>query len=547
MTTPATRRPTSSASTSSSASSTSSRSAPRTRPTPSTCFARQNPLHAQAPVMQARVIEIYEKSRLRPTWRSSAQEGLRRPLRPRRASSAASTPRAGTRRSRWSRPRLAELARHYHASAQKTKSSADYAGSGALVPRVPGVVPERPGGGRRATSCSPSCCSRTAASPRPASNTRRRPTSYPKHAKSADAGYGALLGYARRKKARRRPSCRRCSARRVASALRFAAGVPDDARTGPVLTDAAEKLYALHETDAGRRGRAARARSQAAGRRRAAPRRLDRDRLRLVRRATPSTRAEKAFAEAIKLTPEKDPARADLVERQAAAIYKQAELARARRQARRTRRRASRASAPWPPQLGGARERAVRRRGGADRDQGLGRRDQDARGLPPALPEPCAAARGRARSSRVAYLEKGQWANAAARVRAPRDRPATPTRRSRATRSGRRPSCTTKAGTRKPQAAKAYERYLALSTRRRSSPPSRRAIASRSSPRDGGNAAREARADARHLRRRPGRRQRAHRPHPLPRRDAPRWRWPSRSPSRIARSRWSSRCSASSS
>ena len=39
--------------------------------------------------------------------------------------------------------------------------------------------------------------------------------------------------------------------------------------------------------------------------------------------------AEKAFAEAIKLTPEKDPGRADLVERQAAAIYKQAEIARA--------------------------------------------------------------------------------------------------------------------------------------------------------------------------------------------------------------------------
>ena len=35
--------------------------------------------------------------------------------------------------------------------------------------------------------------------------------------------------------------------------------------------------------------------------------------------------AEKAYAEVLKLTPEKDPARNDLVERQAAAIYKQGE------------------------------------------------------------------------------------------------------------------------------------------------------------------------------------------------------------------------------
>ena len=40
-------------------------------------------------------------------------------------------------------------------------------------------------------------------------------------------------------------------------------------------------------------------------------------------------RAEKGYAEVLKLTPEKDAARTDLVERQAASIYKQGEQARA--------------------------------------------------------------------------------------------------------------------------------------------------------------------------------------------------------------------------
>ena len=78
-----------------------------------------------------------------------------------------------------------------------------------------------------------------------------------KLAKSADAGYGALLGYAQLlKKARRRPSAGLQRAT-VASALRFAQAFPNDARNGLVLTDAAEKLYALKEIEQAARSRSA--------------------------------------------------------------------------------------------------------------------------------------------------------------------------------------------------------------------------------------------------------------------------------------------------
>jgi tetratricopeptide (TPR) repeat protein len=102
---------------------------------------------------------------------------------------------------------------------------------------------------------------------------------------------------------------------------------------GAVLADAADTLYALHDSD------------QAAI---VAQRVLDLQppaanaQLRVAwtvlahtafERAT-FDRSEQFYAEVLKLTPEKDPARKDLVERQAASIYKQGEQARAAGQSR---------------------------------------------------------------------------------------------------------------------------------------------------------------------------------------------------------------------
>ena len=72
-------------------------------------------------------------------------------------------------------------------------------------------------------------------------------------------------------------------------------------------------------------------------------------------------RAEKQYAEVLKLTPERDAARNDLVERQAAAIYKQGEQARAAGQTRDAVDHFARVAAV-APQSTRARRGAVRRR-----------------------------------------------------------------------------------------------------------------------------------------------------------------------------------------
>ncbi len=158
--TPTRGAPTSSASTSSSASSTSSRTASRTRPTPSAAFARRNPLHAQAPLLQARVIEIYQRTGFANLALEAKKDYVSRygvDSEFRRANPAG-----------WERAQplvkthLAELARHYHASGAEEQGQRRLPGGGALVPRLHRVVPGRPRTRRRTTSCSPNCCSRTA-------------------------------------------------------------------------------------------------------------------------------------------------------------------------------------------------------------------------------------------------------------------------------------------------------------------------------------------------------------------------------------------------
>src|SRR5439155_7811843 len=70
---------------------------------------------------------------------------------------------------------------------------------------------------------------------------------YPTHAKSADAGYAALLSYAAQEKRAASNDAATLQRAAVESALRFAAAFPADARCGPVLTRAAEQLYALRD------------------------------------------------------------------------------------------------------------------------------------------------------------------------------------------------------------------------------------------------------------------------------------------------------------
>ncbi len=301
----------------------------------------------------------------------------------------------------------------------------------------------------------------------------------------------------------------------VASALRFATAFPADPRAGPVLADAAEKLYALHDGAQAARGGAAGDRPAAARRRRPAPRRLDRARPHLLRGQNAFDRAEKAYAEVLKLTPERIAARNDLVERQAAAIYKQGEQARAAGQ--------TRDAAAISP--GSRRWRRSRRCAAAAQydasaalivAEGLGRRDPHAGGFPQPLPEPPLQGEVSGKLARRLSGE-GPVGQRRRRVRSRRrddqprseDRPRRALAGGRAVREGRiasrpRPRPTSATSAKYPQPLEpAIEARWRLA---------------RLAAADGNVGARSG-ADEGDLLRRPGRRRRPHRPHPLPGRD----------------------------
>ena len=370
-------------------------------------FARRNPLHAQAPVMQARVIEIYEKTGFTNQGIEARKEFVAHYGR--QSEFRRVNPEGWEKAQPIVKTRLAELARHYHATAQKTKQSADsqeavrwYRESLASFPNDP-TAPQSNfllaellfDDGRFAEAVV---------------EYEKTGYGYPKHAKSAEAGYGALLGIAAQIKkapAAEQPPLQQAS---VASALRFAQNFPSDTRIGLVLTDAAEKLYALKEPDqaAALAQRVVELKPPAADAQRRvawtvlAYSAFDKHTFDV---------AEKAYVEALKLTPEKDPGRADLVERQAAAIYKQAEQARASGQVREAAATFARVGATAP----GSSVRANAQYDSAaalisvkDWDGAIKTLEDFRQRFPnhPLQPEV-------SKKLAVAYLEKGSWSSAA--------------------------------------------------------------------------------------------------------------------------------------
>lgn len=293
-------------------------------------FARRHPLHAQAPQLQARVIDIYHQAGFATQSLNAKKEYVERygiASEFRRANPAG-----------WEKAQplvkthLAELARHHHASAQKSKSSADYQEAVRWYRAYLASFPADPEAAQNNFLLAELLYedNRHAEA---AVEYEKTAYGYPAHAKSADAGYAALLSYSAQEKrvaANQLPALQREG---VESALRFAQAFPADTRTGPVLTNAAERLFALRDGD-----RASAVAQQVLGLEpppSAAHKRV----AWTVIAHTAFDRgdfpnAERAYAEVVALTAEKDAGRSELVERLAASVYKQGEAARAAGQAR---------------------------------------------------------------------------------------------------------------------------------------------------------------------------------------------------------------------
>ena len=287
-------------------------------------FAKRQPLHAQAPQLQARVIDIYQNAGFATLAIDAKKdyvsryggEGEFRKANP--EGWEAAQPLVKT--------HMAELARHHHALAQKSKASADYQEAVRWYRAYLGAFPNDPDAAQNNFLLA-ELLREDSRFPEAAVEYEKTAYQYPEHARSADAGYSALLSYAAQEKRLQGAELQSLQRTAVDSALRFAKSFPADTRTPTVLTNTAEKLFALRDE------RAEPVAEQVLALQPAAPATQRRVAWTVVAHSAFESsrfdRAEKAYLEVLALTPEKEAGRNELVERVAASVYKQGEQARA--------------------------------------------------------------------------------------------------------------------------------------------------------------------------------------------------------------------------
>ncbi len=287
-------------------------------------FARRKPLDAHAPILQTRVIDIYENNGFASLALDAKKDyvehyGIRSEFR-------RANPQGWEKAQPLVKAHLAELATHYHASAQKSKSSADYQEAVRWYREYLESFPTDPDAAHTNFLLA-ELLFEDKHFAEAGDEYEKTAYAYPPHAQSADAGYAALLSYAQLKDKvapTELPALQQVS---IASALRFAQTFAGDPRAAPVLADTAEKLYALKDNK--------QAEAVAQKVLDLQPAAADEQR-RIAWTVLAYTtferaafdRSEQAFTEVLKLTPADAKNRNELIERQAASIYKQGEQAR---------------------------------------------------------------------------------------------------------------------------------------------------------------------------------------------------------------------------
>ena len=288
-------------------------------------FVRRYPTHNQAPVLEARVIEIYQQSGFDNLVLGAKREYVER--------YGLHSEFHKTNRAAWkdTLPRLksylSELARHDHAAAQKSHASADYQAAAGYYRQFIETFHKDPEAAQ-ANFLLAELLFEDKRYGEAAVEYEKSAYHYLPHAKSADAGYAALLAYAEQEKAATPAERGAIVHASIESALRFADAFPADPRDGPVLANAAERLYALHDLDW-----APTVAQRVLKLNPPAPAPQQRTAWKVIGLAAFDSgafdKAEQAYSELVARTPAGDPERAELTERLAASVYKQGEQARA--------------------------------------------------------------------------------------------------------------------------------------------------------------------------------------------------------------------------
>lgn len=292
-------------------------------------FAKREPLHAQAPQLQARVIDIYQGAGFSALALDAKKDyvsryGVNSEFRK-------ANPEGWEAAQPLVKTHMAELARFHHAAAQKSKASADYQEAVKWYRAYLSAFPNDAEAAQNNFLLAELLYEDSRFN-EASVEYEKAAYGYPVHAKSADAGYSALLSYAAMEKRAQPAEAPALQRTGVDSALRFAKAFPTDPRAGTVLTNAAEKLFALRDA------RASAVAQQVLALEPPAPAAQRRVAWTVVAHtafeAGAFDRAERGYTEVLALTPEKEAGRNELVERLAASVYKQGEQARAAGQLR---------------------------------------------------------------------------------------------------------------------------------------------------------------------------------------------------------------------
>jgi TolA-binding protein len=415
-------------------------------------FAQRSPSHPQAPVLQARVIDIYASA----GFSTLALDAKKQYVTHYGVGSEyqRSNPAGWTRTAEpLVKTHLEELARYHHAGAQKTKKTEDYQEAVRWYRSYLTSFPQDPQAAQNNFLLA-ELLYEDARFSEAAVEYEKAAYDYPQHAKSADAGYAALLSYAQQEKRVPAGEAQKVQLIAVDSALRFAGSFPQDPRGAPVLTNAAEKLYALNDGT-----QAAAVARKVLALQPPAPAEQRRVAWTVVAHTSfdkgAFVDAERAYGEVLALTPEKDAARATLTERLAASVYKQGEAARVQGQLPAAIEHYARVAsvAPQSPVRATAQYDAAAAMLALKDWDGAARTLEDFRTRYPKHPLQSDVSSKLA----VAYVEKGSWAQAAGEF----ERLAAANNDPQLARTGlwQAAEMYEKAGARVP-AARAYERYV---------------------------------------------------------------------------------------
>jgi tetratricopeptide (TPR) repeat protein len=212
-----------------------------------TAFAKRKPDARQAPTLEARAIEAYEKGGFAARVLEAKQQFVERyafdmPFWKNRARGDAPEVAAQF------QANLQDLATYYHAQATKTKKPEDYTAATRWYRALLDSFPDDKAaannryllaellfdGGRFAEATQ---------------EYERTAYDYPTHAKSAAAGYAALVAYQKYEPTLNGAARTTWHRKFIDSAVMFATSFPNDPQAAPVLTKAAEDLFALNEFD----------------------------------------------------------------------------------------------------------------------------------------------------------------------------------------------------------------------------------------------------------------------------------------------------------